>query len=126
MRLGGWRWGQGSSGPGGEAEWGLAGAPSGDSGHCSRLGPETPRLGKGPSPIQPLNREQVLLRQGLTLVRPQMCLFGTLIILSCVDEKCHLPHQEAKVAADLKASPCSPSGWKSRLLPRQLGGASGE
>ena len=45
---GGWQWRRGSSGPGGEAEWGLAGALSGDSGRCSRLGPETPRLGKGP------------------------------------------------------------------------------
>ena len=45
---------------------------SGDSGRCSRLGPETPRLRKGPSPNQPLNREQVLLRQGLTLARPQI------------------------------------------------------
>ena len=45
-----------------------------------------------------------------------MCLFGTLIILSCVDEKCHLPYQEAKVAADLKASPCLVG------LSRRLGG----
>ena len=52
----GWRWGRGSSGPGREAEWGLAGAPSGDSGRCSRLGPETPRLGKGPQTTS-LNRE---------------------------------------------------------------------
>mgnify|MGYP007134179340 CR=1 FL=1 len=50
MWLGGWQWGRGSSGPGGEAEWGLAGARVGTVGAAAGLGLRPPGWGRVPEP----------------------------------------------------------------------------